>query len=378
MSTQESFENAPDESTTASATRKRLPPAPDYIIPRIAAKLKSDKKTEARAALREAGYAGSARYVDDVLTIRGQIEKRRRNRVFENAARRLGHVPARLEAARGRAPVLLPSGTPLQRLNAVRRNAVRDAAYAVMRYRAAGGHSFRVGFAPEANKVAYRVEMSYNRDTYAGRFKGWLAKEDHHTVYVPSDWRCRVLRRGLAHLGGMLTLDAHRLQAPDGVELYAATWARQSRGYEVVVDRGYIAVYQGEHFHAETADRAVSGVQRKVRAASTERKAPFQPLSVTVDEFVERYRKFRATVRVSDAEDTGSCDYGIRSWCAAVGLDYAAGEAPLSAVLEGFKVRPQVEVRRAVVFAVRRHSALKRRERSSSANSSSETVVRSA
>lgn len=378
MSTHENFESTPEQSTTALAARRRLPPAPDYIIPRIAANLKSDKKTEARAALRAAGYAGSDRYVDDVLTLRDQIEKRRRNRVLENASRRLGHAPTRPETARGRAPVLLPTGTPLQRLSAVRRNAVRQAAYAVFRHRAAGGHSFRVGFAAEANKVAYRVEMSYNRDTYAGRFKGWLAKEDHHTVYVPSDWRCRVLRRGLAHFGGMLTLDAHRLQAPEGLDLYAATWARQSRGYEVVVDRGYIAVYEGEHFHAETPERAVIGVQRKVRAASRERKAPFRPLSVTVDEFVNRYRKFTATVRVSDAEETGSCDYGIRSWCAAVGLDYAAGEAPLSAVLEGFKVRPQVEVRRAVVFAVRRHAALRRRERSCSANSSGEAVVQTA
>ena len=58
---------------------------------------------------------------------------------------------------------------------------------------------------------------------------------------------------------------------------------------------------------------------------------------------------------VPDARDTGSCEFGILSWCNAVGLDYKAGAAPLQRVLDAFRVRPQIEVRRAVLNAVRRH-----------------------
>jgi hypothetical protein len=370
MST-ESLKSTQNNPADTVATRRRSPPAPGHIVRRIAASLKSDTKTDARAGLRQAGYAGSEKYVDQVLAARDQIQSRRSSRRLEDARRRLGHTPVRPRSAQGRAPVVLPRGTPSQRLTAVRKAAVREAAYELLRHRAAGGHSFRVDFALDASHVGYCVTMASNRQTYAGRFKGWLAAEDHHHVCVPADWRVRVLGRGLAHLGGMLTLDAHRLQAPDDVQLYAATWARQGRGYDVVVERGYVGIVGDEHFHAETPERAVEGARRKARAAGRERKAPFQPLSVTVDEFIKRYRKVPTTVRVSDAEETGSCDYGIRSWCAAVGLDYAAGEAPLSEVLDGFKLRPQVEVRRAVLFAVRRYSAEKRTERRRSAESSS-------
>lgn len=63
---------------------------------------------------------------------------------------------------------------------------------------------------------------------------------------------------------------------------------------------------------------------------------------------------------VTDAHESGSCDFGIRSWCEFVGLDYDDGEAPLELVLEGFRARPQDEVRRAVVHAARRQRAQER------------------
>ena len=71
----------------------------------------------------------------------------------------------------------------------------------------------------------------------------------------------------------------------------------------------------------------------------------------------ERYQGRDIYVSVGDAHESGSCDFGIRSWCEAVGLDYESGEAPLAMVLEGFRSRPQEEVRRAVLYAVRRHRA---------------------
>ena len=73
-----------------------------------------------------------------------------------------------------------------------------------------------------------------------------------------------------------------------------------------------------------------------------------------------RYKGRNISVSVSDAVNSGSCDFGIRSWCEFVGLDYSSGEAPIKLVLEGFRKRPQEEVRRPVVQAVRLHRKARR------------------
>lgn len=219
----------------------------------------------------------------------------------------------------------------------------------------------RIGYALTASKVNYVVSMSSNRDTYRGAFKGWAANEDHHLIHIPRDWLVRVQGRGLAMLGGMLTLDLHPLEAAGEVCVYAATWARQGRGYEVHVDRGFIATLLGEHYHAETAESAIVGVRRKAKIASRRPVAArFEPYEATVEAFEERYKRIHLVVTLADARDTGSCEFGIRSWCESVGLSYEEGNAPLQQVLQGFRTLPQVEVRRAVVHAVRRHRAAQR------------------
>lgn len=80
------------------------------------------------------------------------------------------------------------------------------------------------------------------------------------------------------------------------------------------------------------------------------------PYALTIDAFVKRYAGRKLTVSVSDAQESGSCNFGIRSWCEFVGLDYddGDGEANLESVLEGFRKRPQNEVRSAILHAVRR------------------------
>ena len=215
----------------------------------------------------------------------------------------------------------------------------------------------RVGFALNASKVNYVVTMDQNRDTYRGAYKGWAASEDHHLITVPMDWRLRVERKGLASLGGMMTLDAHPL-IPDGdVRIYAATWARQGRGFSVTVDRGYIALLDDEHFHAESAQAAIKGVRRKLKAADAPVRGLVSPYDLSIEGFIARYEGRNLSVSVSDAENSGSCDFGIRSWCEFVGLDYSSDTAPLKMVLDGFRKRPQEEVRRTVVHAVRLHRA---------------------
>lgn len=320
-----------------------------------------ETKKEAKEALQGLGFVCTPAAVNELLDAAADIassRKTRRNRVIQ---KNLGYLPKetyRLHS--GPMPVLLPRGKPLERLIGVKKQAVTAMAHYLMRHGASGGHTMRAEFALDASKVNYVVNMGQNRDTYGGSYKGWTANEDHHVITVPSDWRLRVERKGLARLGGMMTLDAHPLMSDGEVVLYAATWARQGRGYDVKVDRGYIAMLDGEHFHGDSAQAAIKGVRRKVKSAGMPARTITSPYALTVDAFVRRYAGRKMTVSVSDAQESGSCDFGIRSWCEFVGIDYDDQEAPMDAVLAGFQARPQEEVRRAVLYAVRRHRAERR------------------
>lgn len=348
---------APIETVQASHKRAIVPTQVNLLKLAKAAHGFGTKK-QARETLQNAGYVATATVLERLLNTATCIETAQRNRRHDSILKRLGHVP-KIEqtTARGRNPILLPIGTPQARLDAVRCKAVATAARTMLRHGATGGHSMGVNFAVEASKVDYVVTMKQNRDTYAGAYKGWVANEDHHLITVPKDWRLRVERKGLANLQGMMTLDAHPLM-PDGeVLVYAATWVRQGRGYDVQVDHGYIAVLGGEHFHADSAQTAIKGVRRKAKLACAPVRTVVSPYKLSVDVFVERYIGRNVNVSVSDAAASGSCDFGIRSWCESVGLDYDLGQATMAQVLEGFRMRPQEEVRRAVVYAVRRHRA---------------------
>ncbi len=319
-----------------------------------------DTKKGARETLQLAGFVTTTAAVDELLAAASDITSARRNRAHNVILNRLGHIPKAMGSAQvpAQEPVRLPAGKPMARLNAVRVKSVTETAHSLLRHGAAGGHSMRVAFALDASVVNYVVTMDQNRDTYAGAYKGWTANEDHHRITVPQDWRLRVERKGLASLGGMMTLDAHPLMPDGDVLVFAATWARQGRGFEVKVDRGFITMLGGEHFHGETAQAAIKGVRRKVKSASAPmRTVSVSPYALTVEAFVSRSAKRDVMVSVIDAQESGSCDFGIRSWCEFVGLDYASGEAPLSLVLDGFRMRPQEEVRRAVLYALRRQRA---------------------
>ena len=309
---------------------KRQPAKADIRL--IAARLTSRTLKATKEALRSAGCAQTRQNAELVMQAARDIDKVRSIR----RARRALATPPSLE----------------QRLASQRVGAVAKCAKATLRYGAAGGSSMRVTFAQDAAAVGYVVHTDMNWTTYAGRFKDWSAKEDHHRICVPQDWRVRVQRRGLAVLGGMMTLDVHPLVSSGDVQLFAATWARQGRGYNVLVDRGFIAKLKDEFFHGKTVEEAVAGVLRKDKAASR-----FDAYRATVDAFIERFGGMQTIVSVHDAFESGSCEYGVRSWCAAVGLEFQDGEAPLQAVLRGFQLRPQVEVRRAVLHAIRRQRA---------------------
>ena len=148
-----------------------------------------DTKKGARETLQLAGFVTTTAAVDELLAAAGDIKAARSNRAHNVILNRLGHIPK----AMGSAPVLvqklvlLPTGKPTARLNALRVKSVKSMAHSLLRHGAAGGHTMQVAFALDASVVGYVVTMDQNRDTYAGAYKGWTANEDHHRITVPQD-----------------------------------------------------------------------------------------------------------------------------------------------------------------------------------------------
>ncbi|MCG2657370.1 MAG: hypothetical protein L6414_18175 [Hydrogenophaga sp.] len=310
-------------------------------------------KTSVRELLLNKGYRANTESIDEYTAMDRFLRCQRNGRLERRFQKRFGASPELKHASFQRGKYgPLPTGTPQQRLMVQRKAAIHKCAKSCFRLGAAGGHSFAVTFAGTSSEVQYHVAMDSNRTTFRGAYKGWSANEDHHRLCVPADWRRRVERRGLAVLDGIMTLDAHLLHEQGGVAVYAAVWARQGRGYQVTTERGYLAVGYGLAFHAETAEQAMKGLERKNKAAG--RAAPLPAMALDTDAFVERFSRYRnLMVSVDDARESGSCEYGIRSWCEAVGIDIELHEVPLQRLLAGFRQRPQVEVRRAVLHAVR-------------------------
>lgn len=313
-----------------------------------------DTKTALVAAIRAAGLPGNAANVARVKELRDNFDAARRYCCLNRASARVAKAISALPRPSGRPAIGLPLGTPATRLCALRKAVVTEHAQHAFRHGASGGTTFTVEFAAQTSDVDYSLSLGRNYDLYRGAYRGWGANIDHHRIHVPADWRVRVARRGLAMLGGLMTLDALAIEGPAGVELYAAVWARQGRGFDVQTDRGFIAVSGGESFHSDTAEGAISGLRRKGQSASA-RAASIADMKSAVEVFITKYSKFAIDISLEDARKSGSCEYGIRSWCASVGIDIARGQVPMAELLEGFRCMPQTEVRRAVLRAVRRN-----------------------
>lgn len=194
---------------------------------------------------------------------------------------------------------------------------------------------------------------------YRGSHRGRPAQVTNTTVTVPRDWRVRVQRRGIAIVDGMMTIDAATMPAPDGIELFSATWLVQGRGYAVTPARGYIARRGTMSYHGDTAKAALDGLSRKTRAGDQSIKWD-QAIAAHGLEGLAARLPAGAVVRIADAKAIGACDYGIRSWCHATGLPYDAGQAPLVDVLSAYRREPRTEARAAILHAMRRYRAIDR------------------
>lgn len=270
---------------------------------------------------------------------------------------------ARSQARPAQHKVVVFAGTPAQRLAAARRKAVMSAAYASLRFPSAGHGEEKVRLTVNPAKVGIQQAAVVTRDLYRGRYKGWSARVTDTTIAVPAQWRVRVLARGLADAGGMFTLDAQPVDcALEGAELFAAVWAEQGRGHEIRDVRGYIARRNGTEFHASTREAAIRGLLRKegasARAAVLEA-ALRLPLETLLGRILAADLD-AIRVTVADARREGCCEFGIQSWCARTGLDYAAGAASLAEVVAAYRAVPVTEARRVIlaVLASRRAARL--------------------
>jgi hypothetical protein len=331
----------------------------EVTLTRIAVSDVGDTKKALVAAIRAAGLPGNPTNVARVQELRDNFDAARRHRRLNQARAKAAKAISALPAPTGRPAIRLPIGTPAMRLTELRKRTVTQYAQQAFRHGAPGGTKFTVGFADKTTEVGYSIDLDRNFDVYRGAYKGWGANVDMHQIRVPADWRIRVERKGLALLGGLMTLDALPMEAPAGIELYAAVWASQGRGYAVKTDRGFIAVAGGDSFHSDTADGAISGLRRKGRSAPA-RAAMITDMKSAVEAFITKYARCAIDVSLDDARRSGSCEYGIRSWCASVGIDIARAQVPMAELLEGFRCMSQTEVRRAVLRAVQRDKRLNR------------------
>lgn len=333
-------------------TQQRMARLREVTLIRIAVSDVGDTKKALVAAIRAAGLPGNPTNVARIQELRDDFYAAHRHRRLNQANARAAKAFSALPAPTGRPAVRLPLGAPAMRLSALRKATVTKHAQQAFRHGAPGGTRFTVGFADKTTEVAYTIDLGRNYDVYRGAYKGWGANVDLHQIRVPADWRVRVERKGLAMLGGLMTLDALPLEASAGIALYAAVWASQGRGYAVKTDRGFIAVAGGDSFHSDTAEGAISGLRRKGRSAPA-RAAVIADMKSAVEAFITKYARCVIDVCLDDARKSGSCEYGIRSWCESVGIDIARVQVPMTELLEGFRRMPQTEVRRTVLHAVR-------------------------
>lgn len=311
-------------------------------IREIAVGLSSSTIASAKRALKEAGMKQAL--APEVLEAKAAIDAARAAKWSARARRLLGSQRIRL----CKKPVMIPSGTPAQRLEELRKTTIKRAFISAFRQPAHG--ETKVVLTDDPAKVGVIQVDRDDWNVYAKSYKHGPAKCLDNTIIVPATWRTRVEKLGIAILDGMMTLDAQKVEgAPAGVQLFAATWASQGRGNSVNVSNGFIATAGGLSYHADCAERALAGLKRKAKNAEWQAKIR----NMDIPEIIRRLPDL--VVRLADAKAIGACEYGIRSWCARVGISYEAGEATVSEVWAGYCAVPAPEARAALLHAARRN-----------------------
>ncbi len=201
-------------------------------------------------------------------------------------------------------------------------------------------------------------------NTYRGAYKSYPKTGIKINIVVPKGWLFRVAGKNLQAIDGLFTLDAPKLYWQNSnSEVFAARWVEQSRGKNVKVVSGFIAVTKDRAlaFHGATKESAIRGLMKKIRIAS-DPDFPIKLMKESIDRFCKRHENSNFSVAVNDARESGACDYGIRSWCERVAIAFERGAVPVNEVLDAYRQVPLPEVRRAILYAARRWAANEERQ----------------
>ena len=195
-------------------------------------------------------------------------------------------------------------------------------------------------------------QSSYLDWNYYSNATRYPKKVVETTITIPAGWRRRVQAQGIAFIGGLLTLDAELIRDDNSVRTFAAAWLAHGRGYHLSVVRGFIAVGEGESYHASTPKKAVSGLARKLRHKAQTEGITDNLGDAKLSRLVDAHPRLYVTL--NDARTAGACDEGIRQWCLSVGLDYEARRATLRDVYRAYQRYPMREARAAMLVALRK------------------------
>lgn len=227
-------------------------------------------------------------------------------------------------SARSNRPrVLLPKGTPAERLLAKREHQLLRAATACLR-----------NYAREEAPNTRWVDTLTACTAYLDIEHGWMdfgGTRRHCVVSATYSFRAMARCPIPRNIAGLLTLGA--VEAPgaagEGESVYQAVWARQGQG-DVICERGYIVARTGKSGSIEYAHGATLGAARGVlsrRASADERARKLAAWQDSIERALKAGEIGRYDVHVSlaDAFRAGLCKPGVHAWCARNGIDPEAG-----------------------------------------------------
>lgn len=304
------------------------------VLCRMAAIHPAYNKTMAREVIRRARKDGISLpagrqdvLADQLLALRNQFATVRAERQKAAAPIRTRPLVERLAAHR--------AAKQQKTKDAVR--AARKGLYRIAtdagKYAPKSGHTTTV-------KIGERAGVTSDVEKVWG--KQWSSRASSHVYTVRANWLETVYANDLEVVGGMFTLDAEPIQG-HGPELFKAVWVEQGRGCSLNEEHGYIARQGDTTYHAKTARAALDGVQRKAGLKPARRKG-----TVDLNRLVRRWGDL--PVYWGDHEGI-ACDSGVRSWCAAVGIDLSG--TTVADVVAGYRLRPHPEAIQVIRRVVR-------------------------
>ena len=174
-----------------------------------------------------------------------------------------------------------------------------------------------------------------------------------NTFFVARNYKQTVIKEGIAIVDGLMTLNAKKMVCKADCDLYQADWLEQGRGYDIHTVSGFIAKSGPVAYHADTAKKAVAGLQRKLKAKGLVIKFEHGLKSPIVKALVDQYADRKITK--ADAKKAGACVSGTRSWCSKIGVDYDSQDSmTVREVYEAWVEVPAPEVKAIMIAAFKR------------------------